>query len=94
MLDKLDIAYATFALGRFVQYALDEGMSEEMAAPFKQAYLNLTADQDGRERLDLRELQSLVATVPQTDLAEDRPSWPFWLHDHERLRRHLRARCT
>jgi hypothetical protein len=90
-MDKTDIEWATFALGRFVQYRLDEKMPEKELEPFMQAYLNLTADLDGREHLDLHELRSRIEAAGLTEQEEDRQEWPSWLRGHERLRRHLRA---
>lgn len=90
-----DIAYATFALGRFVQYSLDGGQREESLHGFMQAYLNLTAAQDGREPLDRRELRSRIAAAPPADPPGSDSGWPSWLSGYETLRAYLRAqrRC-
>jgi len=86
-----DIELAVFALGRFVQYRLDEGMDAANLEDFMQAYLNLTASLDGREPLDLHELPSRIEAAGLTAQPEDPPAWPSWLIGHERLRGHLRA---
>lgn len=88
MIDRQDIAIATFALGRFVQYRLDEGMAESDLESFMQAYLNLTADLDGRERLSLHELRSQTEAAVPGSLPEDLPAWPAWLSHYERQRCH------
>lgn len=85
-MDREDIALATFALGRFVQYRLDDGMAESDLEPFMQAYLNLTADIDGRERLSLHALRSQRAVDGLMDQGEDRPEWPSWLAEYENRR--------
>jgi hypothetical protein len=90
-MDQQDIALATFALGRFVQYRLDDGMEERALEPFMQAYLNLTADLDGRERLSLSELRSRTAIDALTPPPEAAPEWPAWLSLHEQLRSRLLA---
>jgi hypothetical protein len=90
-MDQQDIALATFALGRFVQYRLDDGMEERALEPFMQAYLNLTADLDGRERLSLSELRSRTAIDGLTHPPEASPEWPAWLSFHEKLRGRLLA---
>lgn len=89
--DRQDVEYAAFALGRFVQYRLDDGMAEADLEPFMQAYLNLTADLDGRERLSLHALRSQTAAARQAGGEEAHPVWPFWLQDHEALRYRLRT---
>ncbi|MER2529288.1 MAG: hypothetical protein ABTR07_15295 [Candidatus Competibacter denitrificans] len=90
-MDREDIALATFALGRFVQYRLDDGMAESDLEPFMQAYFNLTADLDGRERLSLHALRSQTTVEGPVAQAEGRPEWPSWLIPHEiRRSRHFR----
>ncbi|HET8555277.1 MAG TPA: hypothetical protein VFL78_10660, partial [Rhodanobacteraceae bacterium] len=90
-MNRKDIALATFALGRFVQYRLDEGMDAQLLEPYQQAYLNITADLDGRERLDLRELPARIKAAGLEIAPEDRQAWPSWLQGHEKWRAHLRA---
>ncbi len=91
MFDHEDIALATFALGRFVQYRLDEGMEEKHLALFKQAYFNLTADLDGRERLSDHALRSHIEAGEQALQEEAFREWPAWLLAHERQRQILLA---
>jgi hypothetical protein len=89
MFDLQDISLATFALGRFVQYRLDEGMEECHLTLFKQAYFNLTADLDGRERLSHHALRSHIEAGEQALQAEAFREWPSWLLAHEKQRQIL-----
>jgi len=89
-----DIEYATFALGRFVQYRLDEGMAAKDLAEFMQAYLNLRADLDGRAPLAVHELRLQTEVAALTDVQAGRREWPSWFRRDELARsRHLK-RCT
>lgn len=89
--NREEIALATFALGRFVQYCLDEGMAWKELDVFMQAYLNLTADLDGRGRLSLEALSRIGVVAPAAPTA-GRRVWPSWLSAHEKLRRRLLSR--
>ena len=82
-----DLGLARFALGRFIDYRLEEGFpDDESLLLFKQAYLNLDAILRGQEPRDVRELLSqAVADTPCHKLSHQ---WiqPIWLPRGEKLR--------
>lgn len=85
------LGYAMFALGRFVDYRLSEGMSEDVLRGFMQAYLTLEAAIEGRESPDLRELQSQTVAVPPDLTQAVQTITPVWLPVGEKLRHIHRA---
>lgn len=99
LLSKTDTrSLAIFALGRFIDYRLEEGMSRKELAPFMQAYLNLEAEAEDRQPHDLHALQSQTTTATPEELREALTFSPAWLPDGEKLR-HIRRfrdneRCT
>ena len=98
LVDREVLGYALFALGRFVDYRISDGMSEDAVHPFMQAYLDLEATLDGREPPCLRELQSQTVVVPPALMPETQTITPAWLPDGEKLRHIRRAhgmtQCT
>lgn len=81
--DRHAASFALFALGRFVQYRLDEGMSEAMVAPFKQAYLTLREALTGLPSPDLASLPFQTTTDQPAPSQASRPDWPEWLRGLE-----------
>ena len=81
LVDREVLGYALFALGRFVDYRISDGMSEDAVHPFMQAYLDLEATLDGREPPCLRELQSQTVVVPPALMPETQTITPAWLPD-------------
>ena len=88
------LGYAMFALGRFIDYRLSEGMSESVLHGFMQAYLTLEAAIEGRESPGLRELQSQTVAVPPDLTQAVQTITPAWLPDGEKLRHIHRALDT
>lgn len=87
-MNENDMAVACFALGRFVQYRLDEGFPPADLADFMQTYENLSAALDGRPPFQVSEIpERLTAAGIAGDVVDN--GWPSWLHGHERLRRHV-----
>lgn len=74
-----DVALAIFALGRFIDYRLAEGMDEGDLVEFKQAYLNLSAHAQGREPPNLHELQAQKVVLSPEDEVLLREVTPTWL---------------
>lgn len=93
-MDRQDLGWAAFALGRFVQYRLDEGMAPEDLALCMKAYFNLAAHLDGREPLCPAERQAQIAAAVQAAREADRRGWPCWLQPHEQWRQSLPAPCS
>ena len=83
--ERADDVMALFALGRFIDYRLEEGMDEQLLKPFMQAYFNLQARIRGQAAPDLDELRSrAVADTPELQAARLQVS-PNWLPDCEKL---------
>lgn len=83
---------AIFALGRFIDYRLEEGMAAEHLADYQQAWLNLTARRDGRPAALLADLaRAKVDPTPQERAGLAQFCYPAWLPEAERLRQ-LRER--
>lgn len=89
-----DIEYATFALGRFVQYRLDEGMQPADLEEFMQAYLNLRADLDGRAPLAVHELQLQTEVASPANVKAGHRAWPSWFRRDELARSRYLKRCS
>ena len=83
---KDDIGYAIFALGRFIDYRLDDGMAEEQLHAFMQAYLNLSYHQEGLLAPDSHELQSRKVDALHSHEQEMATMTPSWLPHYEKLR--------
>lgn len=81
-----DLAYAIFALGRFIEYRLGDGMSEEAIKPFVQSYLNLTARRDCREPLSYDALESQKVIDAPVDQEAIHQWWALWLSGGEKLK--------
>lgn len=77
---------AIFAIGRFIQYRLDDGMNPKELEPFMQAYLNLEAEAEDRQPHDLHALQSQTITATPEEQREALTISPAWLPDGEKLR--------
>lgn len=91
-MDNEDLAYAVFGLGIFIDYRLEDGMSEDALKPFMQAYLNIQARLHDQEPPDLDELRSRTVT-DEPDLQQAiLEVLPHWLPDCEKLRVYRRLR--
>lgn len=86
---RLQLNYATFALGRYVQYRLDEGTEEHYLHEFMDAYFILTAALEDREPLSRAELQAHSAATTPRPQESGFLQWPTWLLPHERVLRYL-----
>lgn len=83
---QADLARSVFALGRFIDYRLFEGMSLEDLQPFMQSYINLSDRLEGRQPRSLHELLSQKA-IDAPDLPQAiRQVGPAWLPDGEKQR--------
>ena len=83
-----DVDHAIFALGRFIDYRLSEGMQEDWLFNYQQAYLNLLARRQGLEPPDLHELRARTTFDGPEDPAVVSRWSPAWLPYGEKLRLH------
>lgn len=77
-----------FALGRFIDYRLKDGMGEQHTRDFKQTYLNLSAELAGKSPLALSDLEFQTEAVEPTPQYPVDQYQPYWLSagDKQRLR--------
>ena len=87
---KIDIAHALFALGRFIDYRIKEGMAEDNLYPFMQTYLNISAETEGLECQELHTVQSREVVESPESLEAQNQWGPTWLPLAEKLRLHRR----
>ncbi len=87
---KEDKAYALFALGRFIDYRIGEGMAEKNLYPFMQSYLNISAETEGLECQELHTLRSREVLESPESLAAQSQLGPTWLPLAEKLRLYRR----
>ena len=76
---------AHFALGRFIEYRLKDGMGEKDLEPWMQAYINMGDDFEGRPHRSLEHIQSQKVTVSPSLQQEIDQVSPSWLPDCEKL---------
>lgn len=86
--DNEDIGHAIFALGRFIDYRLEEGMEEEWLLPYMQSYLNLSYRSRGLALPDLQELRAREVVVGPAEQAFLSVMTPAWLPVAEKLLHH------
>lgn len=79
-MNDIDAAHAVFALGRFVQYRLDEGMDPSELVGYMQAYENIAAAMERRQPITLPEDAAHIGAAPDALYAVH--GWPGWLVDH------------
>lgn len=91
-----DIGLAIFAVGRFIDFCINEGQTEEMQRPFMEAYETLCATFEGRPRLDLRALPFPKASAqPVSPGVPPSPAkWLSWTEKHGKLQRRVRELRT
>lgn len=89
---QLQLAYAVFALGRFIDYRLAEGMKREYLIEFMETYFQLLGQLEGREYLVDREQLSREVIAWQDLPPEIQMISPSWLPDDEKQTVHRRAR--
>lgn len=78
-----DAAHAVFALGRFIQYRLDEGMDPTVLVGYMQAYENITAEAEGRLPITVPADAAHIGAGGADNYAVN--GWPEWLVDHQML---------
>jgi hypothetical protein len=84
---ECEIVLAVFALGRFIDYRIEEGMAHEDLKEFKQAWLSMKARHRGEPPpllQDLIENSRTLVLTPQERACVDHVD-PAWLPDAERL---------
>lgn len=86
-----DVGIALFALGRFIDYRLEEGMNRADLEPWMQAYLNLEATLEGREPHALHALQAQTVAASPAERVGMNQWGPSWLPDCEKLRLHRKS---
>jgi hypothetical protein len=88
LFDDVDVSNALFALGRFIDYRLEEGMQEDWLHPYMQSYLNLHYRFRGQASPDLHELRARKVDVGPAQQAFLSVMTPAWLPVAEKLRHH------
>jgi hypothetical protein len=86
--DDVDVSNAMFALGRFIDYRLEEGMEESWLFPYMQSFLNLSYRV--LEPPDLHELRARTTFDGQENPEEVNQWSPAWLPYGEKLLCHRR----
>lgn len=79
LIDRLDLSYTYFALGRFIGYRLEEGFPREEMLPWMAAYLRIRAILHGQECPDANEQLSRAEADEQKLRAAARRDPLCWL---------------
>ena len=81
-----DATFATFSLGAFIQYRIDDGMAVSTLERYIQAYLNLRAKLVHLEPRSYDELRSQIEAVVLNPPQGDHRYHPDWLPNDEKQR--------